>query len=40
MHGLVVVDDQGKPLRPIIWCDSRAVEVGNETFDAMGSNSA
>lgn len=37
MHGLVVVDDQGKPLRPsIIWCDSRAVEVGNETFDAMG----
>ncbi|UCE69608.1 MAG: carbohydrate kinase, partial [Flavobacteriaceae bacterium] len=26
MHGLVVVDENGLPLRPsIIWCDSRAV---------------
>lgn len=37
MHGLVVVDKQGEPLRnSIIWCDSRAVEIGNEAFDALG----
>lgn len=38
MHGLVVVDHQGQVLRPsIIWCDSRAVETGDqllELFDA------
>lgn len=37
MHGLVCVDKQGKPLRPaIIWCDSRAVEIGNQAFAALG----
>lgn len=37
MHGLVVVDEQYKPLRPsIIWCDSRAVEIGDEAFKAIG----
>ncbi len=37
MHGLVVVDKQGKPLRPsIIWCDSRAVEIGDTAFEAIG----
>lgn len=37
MHGLVVVDSAGQPLRPsIIWCDSRAVETGNRAFDALG----
>ncbi|MEY3368083.1 MAG: hypothetical protein RI973_1238 [Bacteroidota bacterium] len=37
MHGLVVVDKEQKVLRPsIIWCDSRAVEIGNEAFEAMG----
>lgn len=37
MHGLVLVDDDGAPIRPsIIWCDSRAVEIGAEAFDALG----
>lgn len=37
MHGLVIVDEQGTPLRAsIIWCDSRAVEVGNKAFAALG----
>ncbi len=37
MHGLVVVDKQGVPLRnSIIWCDSRAVEIGQKAFDALG----
>jgi len=37
MHGLVVVDKQQRPLRPsIIWCDSRAVEIGNQAFDEIG----
>ena len=37
MHGLVVVDRNGKPLRPsIIWCDSRAVGEGQKAFDAIG----
>jgi len=37
MHGLVVVDVDGKPLRKsIIWCDSRAVEIGNEAFSDVG----
>jgi xylulokinase len=37
MHGLVVVDDKGNPLRnSIIWCDSRAVEIGNSAFEALG----
>ncbi|WP_069659464.1 xylulokinase [Arcticibacter eurypsychrophilus] len=37
MHGLVVVDQQQQVLRDsIIWCDSRAVEIGNAAFDAIG----
>ncbi|MEN3324725.1 FGGY family carbohydrate kinase [Mariniflexile soesokkakense] len=37
MHGLVVVDKDGNPLRKsIIWCDSRAVEIGNKAFEAIG----
>ncbi|MGL1888032.1 MAG: FGGY family carbohydrate kinase [Reichenbachiella sp.] len=37
MHGLVLVDDKNEPLRPsIIWCDSRAVEIGKEAFAAIG----
>ncbi len=38
MHGLVVVDKNGKSLRnSIIWCDSRAVEIGQKAFDALGN---
>jgi xylulokinase len=37
MHGLVLVNKQGDALRDsIIWCDSRAVEIGNKAFDAIG----
>ena len=37
MHGLVIVDQAGKTLRPsIIWCDSRAVEIGDRAFRALG----
>ena len=37
MHGLVVVDKKQNVLRPsIIWCDSRAVEIGEKAFDAIG----
>jgi len=37
MHGLVVVDGDGRPLRnAIIWCDSRAVQAGQAAFDALG----
>ena len=29
MHGLVAINNKGEPLIPsIIWCDSRAVEIG------------
>jgi xylulokinase len=39
MHGLVLVDRDGKPVRPaIIWCDSRAVAVGEAAFQALGEN--
>lgn len=39
MHGLVVVDKQQKVLRDsIIWCDSRAVEIGKNAFEAIGEN--
>ena len=39
MHGLVVVDKAGEPLRPsIIWCDSRAVEIGNRAFEEIGED--
>jgi xylulokinase len=38
MHGLVVVDKEGNPLRnSIIWCDSRAVGIGNDAFEALGT---
>ena len=37
MHGLVVVDKDQNVLRPaIIWCDSRAVEIGNHAFANIG----
>ncbi|MFK7812748.1 MAG: xylulokinase [Maribacter sp.] len=39
MHGLVIVDKNGKPLRnSIIWCDSRAVEIGQKAFDEIGND--
>jgi xylulokinase len=38
MHGLVVVDSNGTPLRnSIIWCDSRAVGIGNAAYEAAGA---
>lgn len=37
MHGLVCVDKNQQVLRDsIIWCDSRAVEIGTNAFDAIG----
>jgi len=37
MHGLVMVDKQQQVLRnSIIWCDSRAVEIGNNAFETIG----
>lgn len=37
MHGLVLLDKEGRCLRPsIIWCDSRAVEIGREALQAIG----
>ena len=37
MHGLVLVDVDGKPLRKsIIWCDSRAVQIGKTAFNVIG----
>ena len=37
MHGLVLVDDRQKVLRPsIIWCDSRAVDIGRKAFSDLG----
>ncbi|HCW06878.1 MAG TPA: carbohydrate kinase [Cytophagales bacterium] len=39
MHGLVIVDEKFKPLRPaIIWCDSRAVEIGNKAFHDLSES--
>jgi xylulokinase len=39
MHGLVVVDKDQKVLRDsIIWCDSRAVEIGENAFNEIGEN--
>ncbi len=38
MHGLVCVDKNQNVLRnSIIWCDSRAVEIGNKAFDTIGN---
>ena len=37
MHGLVLVDSRGKLLRnSIIWCDSRAVDIGEKAADEIG----
>lgn len=37
MHGLVLIDSKQKVLRPsIIWCDSRAVPVGEKAFRDIG----
>lgn len=38
MHGLVVVDKNKQVLRDsIIWCDSRAVTMGEKAFNTIGS---
>ncbi len=38
MHGLVCIGKDLRPLRPsIIWCDSRAVEIGDEAFREIGT---
>lgn len=37
MHGLVCLDKNLRPLRnSIIWCDSRAVNIGNKAFRDLG----
>ncbi|MDD4515609.1 FGGY family carbohydrate kinase [Massilibacteroides sp.] len=37
MHGLVLVDKKQEVLRPsIIWCDSRAVSLGERAFRSIG----
>src|SRR5262245_25964576 len=37
MHGLVCVDKNLNSLRPsIIWCDSRAVDIGNKAMSELG----
>jgi xylulokinase len=37
MHGLVLVDKNQHVLRnSIIWCDSRAVEIGDKAFEDLG----
>ena len=39
MHGLVLVDKNQNALRPsIIWCDSRAVEIGEKAFEELGES--
>jgi xylulokinase len=39
MHGLVMVDKDLKVLHPsIIWCDSRAVKIGENAFDGLGES--
>ena len=38
MHGLVTVDKKGQVLRPsIIWCDSRAVQIGQQAAKTIGA---
>jgi xylulokinase len=38
MHGLVIIDKNRDVLRPsIIWCDSRAVEIGQRASQEIGS---
>jgi xylulokinase len=39
MHGLVIIDQNKNILRPsIIWCDSRAVNIGDKAFKQIGQN--
>ena len=39
MHGLVTLDAEGDVVRPsIIWCDSRAVSIGDQTFEELGAD--
>ena len=41
MHGLVIVDKNKKVLRPsIIWCDSRAISIGDNAFADIGQDYA
>ena len=38
MHGLVTIDQGGSTVRnAIIWCDSRAVEIGEEAYQKIGT---
>ncbi|MDE0207230.1 MAG: FGGY family carbohydrate kinase [Candidatus Tectomicrobia bacterium] len=38
MHGLVLVDRALRVLRPaILWCDSRAAEIGHQAFRELGA---
>ncbi|TDS14249.1 xylulokinase [Maribacter caenipelagi] len=38
MHGLVLIDKEGNPLRKsIIWCDSRAVGIGQKAYEEIGA---
>jgi xylulokinase len=38
MHGLVILDKDKQVLRPsIIWCDSRASDIGNKAIEDLGS---
>ena len=37
MHGLVALDAECRPVRnAIIWCDSRAVQIGAEALECIG----
>jgi len=39
MHGLVCINEMGAILRDaIIWCDSRAVDIGEKCFKSLGSD--
>ena len=39
MHGLVLVNRAMRVLRPaILWCDSRAVDIGRQAFEALGED--
>lgn len=39
MHGLVLLDRALRVLRPaILWCDSRAVDIGRQAFQALGAS--
>ncbi len=39
MHGLVMVGKDHSPLsNAIIWCDSRAVDIGNQSFSELGDS--